>query len=295
MATETRSLAADLRRLLPAKQVFDGVEDRTLYAYDGTSIKALPDVIAQVRSPAEVSAVLRFASDHEVPVVPRGAGTGLSGGSVPAQGGIALVLAGMRAHQGAGYRQHGRRGGAGRHYGRLPEDGGGCRDVLSAGSCQPELLHAGRQYRRERGRSARGEVRGDQGLRPGAGSGGAQWGRGAPRREADQERDRVQPGPALRRIRGDAGRDHRGHAAPPAEAAGQEGDAGHLRPVGRRGRGGGGDHGGRRDPVHAGDHGPEEHQLRGGLPEAGACRGTPRPSCSSKWTGCRRPWRPRPR
>jgi len=97
MATETRSLAADLRRVLPAKQVFDRVEDRTLYAYDGTSIKALPDVIAQVRSAAEVSAVLRFASDHEVPVVPRGAGTGLSGGSVPAQGGIALVLAGMRA------------------------------------------------------------------------------------------------------------------------------------------------------------------------------------------------------
>ena len=97
MATETSSLAADLRRVLPAKQVFDGVEDRTLYAYDGTSINALPDVIAQVRNPAEVSAVLRFAFDHEVPVVPRGAGTGLSGGSVPAQGGIALVLAGMRA------------------------------------------------------------------------------------------------------------------------------------------------------------------------------------------------------
>jgi glycolate oxidase len=96
MATAVRSLAADLRRLLPANQVFDGVEDRTLYAYDGTSLKALPDAVAQVRSAAEVAAVLRFASDHAVPVVPRGAGTGLSGGSVPAQGGIALVLAGMR-------------------------------------------------------------------------------------------------------------------------------------------------------------------------------------------------------
>ncbi len=96
MATATRSLASDLRRLLPANQVFDAIEDRTLYAYDGTSLKALPDAIAQVRNTAEVATVLRFASDHEVPVVPRGAGTGLSGGSVPAQGGIALVLAGMR-------------------------------------------------------------------------------------------------------------------------------------------------------------------------------------------------------
>ncbi len=75
----------------------DTVEDRTLYAYDGTSLKALPDAIAKVRNAAEVAAVLRFASDLEVPVVPRGAGTGLSGGSVPAQGGIALVLAGMRS------------------------------------------------------------------------------------------------------------------------------------------------------------------------------------------------------
>jgi glycolate oxidase len=87
----------DLRKLLPPRQVLDSAEDRTLYAYDGTSTKALPDVVVQVRSPQEVAAVLRFASDHQVPVVPRGAGTGLSGGSVPALGGIALVLAGLRA------------------------------------------------------------------------------------------------------------------------------------------------------------------------------------------------------
>jgi len=96
MTTGTRSLAAELRRLLPAGQVLESIEDRTLYAYDGTSIKSLPDVIAHAQSAAEVSAVLSFASGREVPVVPRGAGTGLSGGSIPAQGGIALVLAGMR-------------------------------------------------------------------------------------------------------------------------------------------------------------------------------------------------------
>ncbi len=96
MGTMTRALGAELRRILPPAQVMDSIEDRTLYAYDGTSIKALPDAIAQARSAAEVAAVLRFATEREVPVVPRGAGTGLSGGSVPAQGGIALVLAGMR-------------------------------------------------------------------------------------------------------------------------------------------------------------------------------------------------------
>ncbi len=97
MATGEHALAADLRRVLPAVQVLDAPQDRTLYAYDGTSTKALPEAVAMARSAAEVAAVLRFAAQRGIPVVPRGAGTGLSGGSVPAQGGIALVLAGMRA------------------------------------------------------------------------------------------------------------------------------------------------------------------------------------------------------
>ena len=90
------SLSADLRRVVSAGQVLDAIEDRTLYAYDGTSAKALPDVVVVAPSREAVAAVLRFASAHDVPVVPRGAGTGLSGGSVPARGGIALVLASMR-------------------------------------------------------------------------------------------------------------------------------------------------------------------------------------------------------
>lgn len=92
----SRSIAADLRRLVPAAQVLDEPVDRTLYAYDGTSTRALPDVVVQVRDPREVAQVLKYASAHDVPVVPRGAGTGLSGGSVPAEGGIALVLAPLR-------------------------------------------------------------------------------------------------------------------------------------------------------------------------------------------------------
>jgi glycolate oxidase len=90
------SLAADLRRVIPAGQVLETIEDRTLYAYDGTSAKALPDVAVMAPSREAVAAVLRFASAHDIPVVPRGAGTGLSGGSVPARGGIALILACMR-------------------------------------------------------------------------------------------------------------------------------------------------------------------------------------------------------
>ena len=53
------SLAADLRRAICAGQVLDAIEDRTLYAYDGTSAKALPDVVviaeSGIREPADVS------------------------------------------------------------------------------------------------------------------------------------------------------------------------------------------------------------------------------------------------
>lgn len=91
-----RALASDLRQLLSPGQVLDAPEDRVLYAYDGTSQKVLPDVAVVPTSATEVAAVLRYASKQGIPVVPRGAGTGLSGGSVPAAGGISLVLAAMR-------------------------------------------------------------------------------------------------------------------------------------------------------------------------------------------------------
>jgi len=91
----TAGLASDLRQLLPREQVLDSTEDRFLYAYDATSTKAVPDVVVLARSAQDVSAVMKYATEHGVPVVPRGAGSGLSGGAVPAKGGIALSLAPM--------------------------------------------------------------------------------------------------------------------------------------------------------------------------------------------------------
>ena len=52
--------------------------------------KHIPDVVLQPRSTRHVSGILRFANEHEIPVCPRGAGSGLTGGAVPVQGGIVL-------------------------------------------------------------------------------------------------------------------------------------------------------------------------------------------------------------
>lgn len=66
-------------------------EERWTYAYDATDLTALPDLVAFPGSAGEISQIVRLANRHGFPVVPRGAGTGRAGGSVPIQGGVVLV------------------------------------------------------------------------------------------------------------------------------------------------------------------------------------------------------------
>ena len=61
-----------------------------VYAYDATRIKGAPEVVVRPGSEDEISKIMVYASRNEIPVVPRGAGSGLSGGAVAASGGIVL-------------------------------------------------------------------------------------------------------------------------------------------------------------------------------------------------------------
>src|SRR3972149_9074947 len=83
------SLAA-LKGFVGKENVLSTLEDRICYAYDGTKQKYIPDVVVRPRSTQHVSDVLRFANEQEIPVYPRGAGSGLTGGAVPVRGGIVL-------------------------------------------------------------------------------------------------------------------------------------------------------------------------------------------------------------
>ncbi|MFH1595968.1 MAG: FAD-linked oxidase C-terminal domain-containing protein, partial [Pseudomonadota bacterium] len=67
-------------------------EDRWTYAYDATDRAHMPDAVVFPGSAAEISQILRLANRRRFPVTPRGAGTGRSGGAVPIQGGVVLVL-----------------------------------------------------------------------------------------------------------------------------------------------------------------------------------------------------------
>ncbi|MBU6392028.1 MAG: FAD-binding protein [Planctomycetota bacterium] len=79
-----------LNRLIGKENVLYTLEDRLCYAYDGSKQKHIPDVVLRPRSTQHVSNILQYANEQEIPVYPRGAGSGLTGGSVPAQGGIVM-------------------------------------------------------------------------------------------------------------------------------------------------------------------------------------------------------------
>ncbi|MBV9344736.1 MAG: FAD-binding protein [Gammaproteobacteria bacterium] len=85
-----------LRRLLPADSVLSASEERRGYECDAlTAYREVPAVVVLPRNEAEVQAVLRHCHRLGVPIVARGAGTGLSGGATPYPGGVLLSLARM--------------------------------------------------------------------------------------------------------------------------------------------------------------------------------------------------------
>lgn len=77
--------------LLGPERFRTGKLDLLAYSYDATGEKAQPEAVAFPASTAEVSALLLLASSAGIAVVPRGAGTNLSGGTVPVQSGLVLT------------------------------------------------------------------------------------------------------------------------------------------------------------------------------------------------------------
>src|SRR3954465_6320240 len=86
---------ARLVKLLGPRGYLDRPEDLSLYEYDGGVDKHRPDLVVFPRTTGEVSAIVRMAQEGGVPFVGRGAGTGLSGGAIPREGGITIAFARM--------------------------------------------------------------------------------------------------------------------------------------------------------------------------------------------------------
>jgi len=96
MEAALTSILDDLRRAVGAGHVLDSGLDRFGYSYDSSFLPLvparLPDLVVRPRTAGEVSAVMALAHAHGIPVTPRGAASGRTGGSVPQAGGIVLAL-----------------------------------------------------------------------------------------------------------------------------------------------------------------------------------------------------------
>jgi glycolate oxidase len=91
----SRAVYKELQKISGKVHVTDKKEERLCYSYDAAGISYLPDVVIFPGSEEEISQILSSASRHQTAVVPRGAGSGMTGGSVPLNGGIVLVTTRM--------------------------------------------------------------------------------------------------------------------------------------------------------------------------------------------------------
>lgn len=90
-----QTLVREMKTLLGAANVLDKTEDLMLYEFDGSVEKARPDLVVFPHTTEDVCGIVRLAGKYEVPVVGRGAGTGLSGGALARGGGVMIVFARM--------------------------------------------------------------------------------------------------------------------------------------------------------------------------------------------------------
>jgi glycolate oxidase len=85
-----------LRRIVGDRHVIDHHHDLVIFERDASIADALPEAVVLPGTHEEVVEVVKLAARHRIPIVPRGAGTGLSGGAVTLHGGIALQVTRMR-------------------------------------------------------------------------------------------------------------------------------------------------------------------------------------------------------
>ncbi|HAJ34680.1 MAG TPA: FAD-binding oxidoreductase [Chloroflexi bacterium] len=85
-----------LQAIVGADAVLATPDAKLVYTYDASFDVHMPDVVALPTTTAQVSQIAQLAAKERIPLVARGAGTGLSGGALPLHGGILLVLTRMR-------------------------------------------------------------------------------------------------------------------------------------------------------------------------------------------------------
>ncbi|MDK2893009.1 FAD-binding oxidoreductase [Methanohalophilus sp.] len=85
----------ELRDIVGNENVSDSTSDKLCYSCDASQEKGMPDFIVRPKTAGEISEIVKLAAKENMPVVTRGAGSGLAGGAVPIRGGIVLDMSSM--------------------------------------------------------------------------------------------------------------------------------------------------------------------------------------------------------
>ena len=88
----TKTVKNELERIVGPENAAFSTEDLLCYSYDATNELHMPEGVVFPGTPEEISFILKMANSEGFPVIPRGAGTGFTGGSVPVEGGVVLSL-----------------------------------------------------------------------------------------------------------------------------------------------------------------------------------------------------------
>jgi glycolate oxidase len=89
----SRALIQELRGIVGDHYTLIEKEDVIVYEQDGSIFQVMPEIVVVPENVEQVAAVVKAAKGANVAIVPRGSGTGLAGGAVPAEGGIIVSLA----------------------------------------------------------------------------------------------------------------------------------------------------------------------------------------------------------
>lgn len=87
------SVKKKLRGIFGKPNLLDSMEDRIAYSYDGTALLgSLPDAIVIPSSVEQLSALMKLANEEKFAIIPRGSGSGLSGGSIPSENSVVILM-----------------------------------------------------------------------------------------------------------------------------------------------------------------------------------------------------------
>ena len=90
-----KRVISKIQGIVGKDNVCSSLEERVCNSFDATDQKYHPDLVIFPNTPQQVAEILKLANKEQFPVVPRGAGSGFTGGSLPIKGGVVLVTAAM--------------------------------------------------------------------------------------------------------------------------------------------------------------------------------------------------------